>query len=311
MTTRMEPDKCSRLTREFTRRLLQAMERNPETPRRYGFEIEFLPAEPMTPQRLGEVCDLLPSCGFPKDEHGFLSPWGLLVTFEPGGQIEYSTPPMSDSDEETFRRVAEAISETNETIRRRLGIEYMATGHWPGRIDAPLCLLTDRYVNLHERLGKSGTRGREMMKATASVHMHVSICGLSEIPALFRALEAISRMEEFRMSPQRRDIWDNTDPCRCGQKPEGAGRARTAEQLVRSFVRLALQANHLAEKSPFCELREPSFEKFLDHWSTIYTDIRFNLKGPSLEMRTPDSVPLPQLEAKWRRFIAELRSRGF
>ena len=188
-----------------------------------------------------------------------------------------------------------------------LGIEYVATGYIPGRADSPLCLSETRYKNLHARMPMSGTRGLEMMKGTASIHLHARICNVKELAPLFYRMCEMATMEEFRMQDDRRDIWNNTDASRCGLPydiPEHSDARRTIEEIVK----FALGADEIAQNIPFYETEDLSFETFMNHMTTIFTDVRLNVKGPSIELRTLDSLPFPQFKERWDRFVAEMEA---
>ncbi len=291
----------------FTRMLLKALrERAPDGPRSYGFEYEFISRRPLSLDSMEEIYRFLPSLGFDQDEGRFVSRSGIYITFEPGGQIEYHSRPVFGWDKAWLDETLSEIKATNEAILNTLGIEYLGVGYIPGRIDAPLCLTTDRYLNLHARLKRSGTRGLEMMKGTASIHLHVVIRRSQEMPILFHELCRLSRGEEFGMSQDRREIWDNTDPTRCGQAVCLHEALRGSEELMRGLVRFALDAVDLWEGVPFRQRTNITFDKFLYHMTTIFTDVRINFKGPTLELRTLDSIPMPSFQEKWKRFISML-----
>ncbi|MBS0013128.1 MAG: hypothetical protein KFF46_04080, partial [Desulfobacterales bacterium] len=50
---------------------------------------------------------------------------------------------------------------------------------------------------------------------------------------------------------------------------------------------------------------DTSFETFLYHMTTIFTDVRFNLKGTTLELRTLDSMPMDAFRQRWLQFISK------
>ena len=250
----------------------------------------------------------LPAHGFkPEDDH-FSSSSGMYVTFEPGGQIEYCSPPLSGKKDALFYKLLALIEETNSAIHKKLGIEYISTGYIPNRADGPLCLTTERYRNLHALLLKSGARGREMMKGTASIHLHVVIRNTRQMYPLFRKLWELSTSEEFRMSRTRRNIWDNTDSSRCGFPYKNFEHWRTTRELIEEMVAFALNAYDVVEKVPFRNKKNLDFHSFLYHITTIFTDVRLNLKGPSVELRTLDSLPLIHFQKKWDKFVSLLET---
>ncbi|MDO9262421.1 MAG: glutamate-cysteine ligase family protein [Desulfosalsimonadaceae bacterium] len=271
--------------------------------RTYGFEYEFLPRHPFSPDDMNMVAGLLPDIGFSPDGDEFKSENGLRVNFEPGGQIEYNSPPLLAGEDKRFHSLLAAIDHTNSTIHRRLGIEYLGTGYLPGRADAPLCLSSDRYIKLHERLVKMDTRGLEMMKGTASIHLHVVISNFDELLPLFNVLCQLAISDEFKMSPQRRDIWDHTDRMRCGIPPCCFAKLEASEALIERLIQYSVDTEVLGENVSFDRSTDQSFKAFLYHMTTLFTDVRFNLKGPTLELRTLDSMPTDQFARKWKRFV--------
>lgn len=272
--------------------------------RRYGFEYEFISTRPLNLHVMKKLYGFLTTIGFKANKGAFIHDSGNYISFEPGGQIEYHCPPLT-TVENDFRNCLAIIKKTNRAILEELNIEYIAKGFVPNRKDSPLCLEAERYVNLHNRMPLSGTRGLEMMKGTASIHFHVGIHNLDEIPHLLSSLIKISLLDEFKMGRDRRDIWDNTDPRRCGQ-PFTINDNSTPEQVIKGIVDHALKADHIGENIPFPLTKDTSFDAFMYHMTTIFTDIRLNIKGPSLELRTIDSVPFKQFENKWNKFLSLL-----
>jgi glutamate--cysteine ligase len=74
--------------------------------------------------------------------------------------------------------------------------------------------------------------------------------------------------------------------------------------VIEMIVDHAARAYHIGKNRPFLETDDLSFDAFMYHLTTIFTDIRLNIKGPSLELRTIDSVPFDQFETKWQRFTS-------
>lgn len=293
------------LLEEFKRQYLSVLsELTGDGPCSYGFEYEFLPVRPLSINDVNAVSGCLKEMGFIPTAKGFI--WedtGMRIEFEPGGQIEYCSPPLWAGENPVFEKLMANIRQTNSEIRDRLGIEYIATDYLPGRAKAPLCLTSERYRQLHKRLSRVGSRGLEMMKGTASIHLHVVISKFKNLLPLFNELCELSIDRHFRMSRDRRNIWDHTDPSRCGIPPCCFANLQTPDELIYRLIGFALRAEVLGEDVPFAESTDRSFTAFLDHMTTIFTDVRFNLKGPTLELRTLDSMPIPQFRLKWKRFV--------
>jgi glutamate--cysteine ligase len=297
------------LAASFTRQYIDVLSKIDGTGHRtYGIEYEFLPHRVMAIDDMTRLYRFLENIGMRAEGAEFVSMGGIHVAFEPGGQIEYSSPPLKAFDLSGLDAFLSFIAQTNALIRDQLDIVYEARGYAPGRADAPLCLTSPRYRLLHDRLEKTGTRGLEMMKGTASIHLHVRIAGIAELRHLFRQLCEMATSADFRMSSQRREIWDNTDAMRCGLPPCCNEHLNSAEQLIERLVRFALAADVLGENLPFHLARDQSFDAFLYHMTTLFTDVRFNLKGPTLELRTLDSIPMDRFREKWRIFVSSLEN---
>lgn len=292
------------LLTEFTRKYLNYLvDHAVRGERTYGFEYEFLPRHPLTALDLSALFDLLISVGMKKDGGELVFEHSTRISFEPGGQIEYCSPPLTKYDSHIFNSIIQFICQTNTMIQSELGIEYVGTGFFSGRGGTQLCLKSPRYIFLHERLSHSGSRGLEMMKGTASIHLHAAVSGLDNLLPLFYQMCALSTHSEFKMSSERRDIWDNTDPVRCGLPPCCFDRPDSPAKLIQQLIRFALHAEVLGEDVPFYTSVDQSFKAFLNHMTTLFTDVRFNLKGPTLELRTLDSLPVSQFVNKWNLFI--------
>ncbi len=242
----------SEIEQQFTDQYLQVLSAlSGKGPRSFGFEYEFIPKNPLNLSDMENLFRYISDIGFLRDGNEFVSAFGLRVTFEPGGQIEYLSPPITDNDDRLFDFLLYYIDEINRQIQNELGITYLATGYLPGRADMPLCLTTDRYMNLQARLSRAGTRGLEMMKGTASIHLHVKISDDEDLLPLFQTLCRLSDSDAFKMSPDRKDIWDHTDPTRCGRPPCCFAELATPRQLIQRLVRFALNAQVLGEEVSF------------------------------------------------------------
>lgn len=280
----------------------------PKQHRTYGFEYEFMPDRILDMDDMDDLDRLLCDLGAQKNGDNWVFDNGMRVMFEPGGQIEYCSPPMLADDLGPVDRILDFIEKINTQIFEHLDIQYTGTDYIPHRADAPLCLRSDRYVQLHRRLAASGDRGHEMMKGTASIHFHVAICSIEELLPLFFRLCEMAAESPFKMSETRRDIWNRTDPTRCGPPPCCFEFLESPSRLIARLIEFALQVVVLGEEVPFEYATDQSFESFLHHMTTIFTDIRFNLKGPTLELRTPDSVPLHQFKPMWELFVSRLNA---
>lgn len=303
-----EVTEVDRLARGYARGLLQEISKiDRKPPRTFGFEYEFLPAEPLTAGDMAGLRRLLGEEGFTESEGRFVCDDRVIV-FEPGGQIEYLSPPMVSHDEGTLLRTMGWISGMNAIIRNRLGIRYLGRPFLEGREASPLLLTADRYRSMHRRFALSGERGLQMMKGTAAVHLHAALMEPGELAPLWLAMAGLSRRPPFAMSEQRRDIWNRTDPCRCGL-PAIPRDALGPMDILVPLCRFAVSAVELSSGVPFYALEGVGFPDFLEHLTTIFTDVRLNLKGMTVELRTPDSLPTHRFPSLWRSFIEQIEER--
>ena len=309
-----ETEKDDSLIDEYSVRLLDMIKiKATGNPRSYGFEYEFISTTPLTLDHMGKLYRFLPENGFFEENEGFKHNSGMYINFEPGGQIEYHSTPIYPEDSEKFSSFLELMVETNTEIAHVLDILYTGRGYFPGRKDSPLCLTTSRYKNLHNRLSQISTRGLEMMKGTASIHLHVAVNDINKFVPLFLCMCELSADDEFCMQPDRRNVWDNTDPCRCGLPYNGINEDSNPIDLVREFVRLGFEAATIDDNIPFKDTPNKSFEAFKYQMTTIFTDVRLNIKSFTLELRTLDSMPIALFERKWLRFISlieEIKNGG-
>ncbi len=302
-----DTDRIDSLARAYSDQLLEHLQKKMATgPRTYGFEYEFLSDFPLNLNHMDILYRFLPEIGFKKEGDSYCSSSGVYITFEPGGQIEYHSTPLLPEDDDLFNNQIEIIETCIQEIHKRLGIKYVATDYLPNRADTPLCLTTERYRNLQDRLAHSGSRGLEMMKGTASIHFHVVIQSVDELASLVSALSRMAREEDFKMGAVRRDIWNNTDPTRCGLPHVYVEGQNDPEKVIEEMVRFTLNGFDIDQKKLFYETEENTFDSFLYHMTTIFTDVRLNIKGPTFELRTPDSMPFKDFRKKWKLFTTQL-----
>lgn len=294
------------LERDFSEQLYAYLERSFKPgPLTYGFEYEFMPDVTMTPELVTSIKQALPNLGFKlQDDGSFRAEDGLDISFEPGGQLEYGSPPLQADDDERFVKLLDHLTATNRLIAADFAVHYVALDYIPGRESAPLCIPGQRYQDMHSLFTDNRGRGREMMKGTASIQLHVRIRAFTEMVPFFKLLLQMAQDEAFAMSANRRAIWDSTDRSRC-LLPD-LGEITDVKELLTQIVRHALTAVDFNQRIPFAELENPSFAQFLVHLTTIFTDVRLNLKGPTFELRTMDSLPLADFKNRWHYFIQEV-----
>ncbi len=274
------------------------------TYREFGFEYELIAKKPLSISDFEKVKSVLPSLGYEKNNEKIINNQGIYITFEPGGQLEFSSPPLKYDQLEDFDLLLQDINKTVTKIKELTSIDYVPVPFIKDRGTAPMLLEAKRYHDLHNLLGSVSDRGREMMKGTAAIHLHVSLTNFDEILKLWAFMCGLSREEGFAMGEQRRDIWNKTDPSRCGLRCTRSEDIFTSDILLEQLISFALHALELSSGVAFGSIRpRPSFDEFLVHFTTIFTDVRLNTKGMTLELRTLDSRPLNTFRNTWITFL--------
>jgi glutamate--cysteine ligase len=211
--------------------------------RRIGAEVEMLPIDLDThriasidPDAEVSTLRLLRAHGAAEGWIERVSPYGVssfgvpglgVLSFEPGGQLEYSSAPAPGATAllEELRRVLLPL----RASARESGIELVFEGMdpWNPLQDAPLQLFTERYCRMADYFARLGAPGGRMMRQTASFQVCLD---LGDAPfARWRLLNAAAPYVSaaFANSPfyaghvtgrpsQRAHTWRNVDASRTG-----------------------------------------------------------------------------------------------
>ncbi|WP_405746596.1 ergothioneine biosynthesis glutamate--cysteine ligase EgtA [Streptomyces sp. NBC_01525] len=199
-------------------------------PRRIGVEVEWLvhdaraPRCPVAPSRLRTATNALREL-----------PLASRLTFEPGGQLELSSPP-SASLMSCVETVAADLAQVRPVMRAH-GLGLAGHGHNPWH--APSRVLAEpRYDAMEAYFDRWGPAGRSMMCATASVQVCVDAgheepgpLGLGRRWLMAHLLGAVLSAA-FANSPTsegcptgyrttRQLVWSRLDPARTLAPPQG------------------------------------------------------------------------------------------
>jgi glutamate--cysteine ligase len=286
------------------------------TPRRLGAEAEFIPIETSTWRRCPLEGDgpaaLLPFVRRHGGRQGwaetrtakgtpcFTLPGGGTLTFEPGGQIEYSSPPCRSPS--ALLALLRSVVLPLRAAAAGEGITLLAAGIDPtGDADAaPLLLRTKRYERMAEYLARRGPAGARMMRQTASFQMALD---MDDEPWLrWRVLNAAAPYVTaiFANSPVydgvdtggpsvRAQVWRALDPARTGlpwsdREPVGA------------YLDFALDAPAIMLPAVDGEHRrfgewlaraEVTLDEWHDHLTTLFPEVR---PRGHFELRSADAV---------------------
>ncbi len=247
-------------------------------------------------------------------------PGGSRVTFEPGGQVEVSSPPHRGPDRACA--VTSADLAVVDPAVRRLGLELVGAGLHPlgeGRqvVDHP------RYRAMAAYFDAQGGCGRTMMCSTASLQVNVDIGDEGSQARRWRLAHRLGPvlLGAFANSPLtagvangscsgRAGVWAGIDASRTASADSGSGSgAGEVEDPARAWARYTLAARVMmlrvsdnemvpvVRPLPFArwideghELGFPTLEDLEYHLSTLFPPVR--ARG-WLELRMIDSLPDP------------------
>jgi glutamate--cysteine ligase len=286
-------------------------------PRRLGAEVEFIPVESLTGRRCpiedeGEVVATLPFLRRYGQRYGwregstskgtpcFSVPVGGSLTFEPGGQLEYSSPPCRSAS--ALLAVLRTVVLPLRSAAAADGIDLLSVGIDPfnSAERAPLLIHATRYARMAEYLERRGPAGALMMRQTAA--FQVSLDFDDEPWLRWRVLNAAAPyiVAIFANSPiyaglpthsqsTRSQVWRALDPTRTGIP-------YNERDPLTAYLDFALDAPAIlyptldGDHRPFREWlthANPTVGEWHDHLSTLFPEVR---PRGHLELRSADSI---------------------
>jgi glutamate--cysteine ligase len=286
------------------------------TPRRLGAEVEFIPVESLTGRRCAIETEGVPSTlpflrrfggrqGWQesctsKGTPCFSIPQVGSITFEPGGQLEYSSPPCRTASGllALLRSVVPSLS----AAAAGEGIDLVASGIDPfNSIErAPLLITAKRYRRMAEYFATQGPAGARMMRQTASFQLNLDFddepwlrwrvlnAAAPYVTAIF-ANSPIYAREPTGNQSARAAVWRAVDPTRTGLPYDQCS-------PVEAYLEFALAAPAIlfptldGDYRPFGEWlnqADPTQEEWHDHLSTLFPEVR---PRGHLELRSADTV---------------------
>jgi dimethylhistidine N-methyltransferase/glutamate--cysteine ligase len=298
----------------------------PAATQRLGAEIEFVALRessglvaPMESSDGSSILDAMRAgareCGWTEGCSTKGAPWfrlpsGGRVTFEPGGQVEYASPPHA-----TATHLLHDLSAAAATLRGAcgaFGIRLLDCGLDPvnGPEQAPLQVRGSRYRRMDAHFARIGPAGARMMRQTASLQLALDLGGdalgrwrlLNALAPVLTAVFANSRRyagHDTGFASYRAETWRRVDPLRTG--------VLSGRDPIGAYVDFALRAPAILLGGD----QEPSrpFEAWVgtidplahweDHLGTLFPEVR---PRGYFEVRSIDAVP----EASWPAAIALL-----
>lgn len=239
----------------------------------------------------------------------------MLITLEPGCQLEFSFR-YTDHIEEIEKMYQKAMRPIQSFVEsNQYSIVY--SGGIPSvPVDAYDRIDKDRYQYMEAYFSHSGTRGKEMMKGTASIHASIDFADEADFIQKYRMANILHPLfalicfntPKYAGKPNtdillRDSIWQHTDPQRCHIIDDLFAPTFGYESYERYVLDNPLILMH--EKDQFIPTGEqtcrevaetygfgkPEIEHYL---SMVFPDIRLK---KCIEIRSADSMPLPQLLA--------------
>ena len=247
-------------------------------------------------------------------------PGGGRITYEPGGQLELSSPPLCG-----IGAACESLEADLRLVRGALaaaGVEMVGIGLDPRR--SPIQAIgSPRYRAMERYFRAERGPGAQMMLATAALQVNLDIGSQAERLQRWRLVHAMGPVltAAFANSPftagspngfrsGRAAIWEGIDRSRTapvdstGNDPAGAW-ARYALDARVMLVRLSeTRFEPVGDQLPFLrwleeghELGYPTLDDFAYHLTTLFPPVR---PRGWLELRMIDSLPDPW----WRVAVA-------
>jgi glutamate--cysteine ligase len=283
------------------------------TPPKIGAEVEVIPVDASS-RRVVPLAVTVPMlralarrCRWVERPSPYGAPMFSLgsagqVSFEPGGQIEFSAAP-SASVSELLARIR-GVTDAVRHAAADSGIDLLSVGIDPvNPVECvPRQLHGKRYVAMDEYLATRGPNGARMMRQTAAFQMSLDV---GTQPAReWRLLNALAPyvVAIFANSPTyagqqtghrsyRAHVWRTLDPTRTGLP------ASAAEDPAAEYTEFALRAPAIMPRAadgsfrPFGELLETGVatsDDWATHLSTLFPEVR---PRGTFEVRSADALP--------------------
>lgn len=155
----------------------------------------------------------------------------FTITLEPAAQIEISIFPMHSIC--CLEEISRDYFEKLDSILDPMGLEALCVGCQPeSKVDDLELIPKERYRLMDMHFQKTGTGGRQMMRGSASVQISMDFTSEDDFrrklqtahffaPAWMLLCNNAKRFqgEDIQGYLKRYDIWDRTDPARCGILP--------------------------------------------------------------------------------------------
>ncbi len=242
------------------------------------------------------------------------------ITFEPGGQLEFSTKPFdcllgaSKHLEQLQKILREGFAKYNA------GFLQIGLNPWYEPDEIGLQMKKRRYIAMDQFFAKDGVSGSQMMRQTMSIQVCLDYgdrqqqlarryIAANHLAPIAAAMFAYSPIVSGKVSPYksaRIAVWKNLDPTRTGFPIPSGSRSKIFDraQIIDAYLNFALAARviYVAKKNyavpnnmSFAAWMAhgyqgvyPSLTDFVNHLSLLFPEVR--PKG-FLEIRSTDCLP--------------------
>ena len=148
-------------------------------------------------------------------------------SLEPGGQIEWSSPPFEDIRDleqsiHSYKKSIDSVLEKRGLISLYMGVEPLCD---PDSIDL---IKHKKYQLMNLNMEKRGTLGKWMMRNTSSIQVNYDIIDENDLEEIVFIADCIHPISAYLFSNSpfqlgkpvgetnlRNHIWENTDTTRC------------------------------------------------------------------------------------------------
>jgi glutamate--cysteine ligase len=244
----------------------------------------------------------------PKGSPYLALPDGGRFTFEPGGQLEYSSPVFGGASA-LLRHLATVVDPLRAAAGAH-GLELVAAGLDPlhGPDEAPLQLAGSRYRAMADYFAALGPAGGRMMRQTAALQVNLDTGDaplqrwtmLNRLAPYLVAIFANSPRYAGRATghaSHRASTWRALDSSRTGVFPDPAA-------PIATYLEFALCAPWMLRRDadgrwlPFCgwlARGEGTLEEWDEHLSTLFPEVRPRgwLEVRSIDAIAPEWYPAP------------------
>ncbi|MGQ7870838.1 glutamate--cysteine ligase [Sunxiuqinia sp. sy24] len=263
-----------------------------------------------------------------------LSQDGASITLEPGGQFELSGKNFS-TIHQTYMETKKHFEEL-KMICHKFGFFSLPMGVDPlWRVDELPWMPKSRYALMRSYMPTKGKLGLEMMTNTATIQVNLDYASEADMIQKMRIAQALQPIATaiFANSPftggkpngylsYRAQIWNDTDPDRCGFLPfifdEGFGFEHWVDYLLNVPMYFIYRDNQFlpANGMTFKDFMDgkhtlkPTMNDWETHASTVFPDVRLK---QFIEMRGADAScvnHIAALSAFWVGLLYDTKSRN-